>query len=70
MPLRLGTSSDASCCGEVLARSGTNCASSGTLLRGGFRGRVVSVLMIRCDALRWLNAEITWGALNAGLRGT
>ena len=34
------------------------------------RGRLVSVLMMRWAVVRWVRAEITWGALNAGFSGT
>ena len=42
----------------------------GRLERGSLRGRLVSVLIMRWAAVRWLRAEMTWGALNAGFRGT
>lgn len=52
------------------SRSGTRCWRRGRLERGGLRERFASVLMMRCEAERWLSAEVTWEALNAGLRGT
>ena len=49
---------------------GTSSMSNGTFDRGGFLGKFVSVLMMRCFADRCDNAEITWEALKAGLSGT
>ena len=39
--------------------SGTNCFNRESLGLGGFLGRYVSVLMIRCEASRWLSAATT-----------
>ena len=38
--------------------------------RGGLKGRFVSVLMTRCEASRWVRADMTWVALKAGFSGT
>lgn len=46
---RLGTVADSR---FGLVRSGINCWNSGTLGRGGLNGKLVSVLMIKCEAPR------------------
>jgi hypothetical protein len=46
---RLGTIGDSSC---ELARLGINCWNNGTFERGGLKGKLVSVLMIKCEASR------------------
>lgn len=51
-------------------RSGEICLSSDMFSRGGLKGRLVSVPIMRCVAERCDRAEITWGELNAGFSGT
>ena len=68
MDFREGRSSDWRV--EELERLGTRWWRRGMLERGGLRGRLVSVPMIRWEAERWLRPERTWGALNAGFSGT
>lgn len=41
------------------SRSGMRCWSRERLERGDLRERFASVLMMRCEAERWLSAEIT-----------
>jgi hypothetical protein len=51
-------------------RSGAICLRSDTFSRGGLKGKLVSVPIMRCVAERCDRAETTWGELNAGFRGT
>lgn len=62
-----GTNSDRSC--EAWG-SCIRCCRRGTLLRGSFRGRFDSMLMMRWLASRCFNAATTWVALKDGLIGT
>lgn len=66
--VREGTSSDSQ---RVWPwRFGIMCVRRGMFERGSLRGRFVSVLIMRWEAVRWVRAEITCGALKAGLMGT
>ena len=63
---REGTVSDSS---FEVKRSGTRTSRMVMLLRGGLKGRFVSVPITRCEASRWVRADMTWVAVNAGLSG-
>jgi hypothetical protein len=52
------------------SRSRIICSRRGIFDRGSFRGRLVSAPIMSCEALRWFNADTTWGALKAGFKGT
>lgn len=66
MCFREGTVSDWS---FEVKRSGTRASRRVMLLRGGLKGRFVSVPITKCEASRWVRADITWVAVNAGLSG-
>ena len=54
--VREGTDSDWTTRAPV---SGASCFNRESLALGGFLGRFVSVLIIRCEARRWLSAATT-----------
>lgn len=66
MCLSDGTLSDSSFDAE---RSGTRASRRVMLFRGGLNGRFVSVPMTRWETSRWVSAEMTCVALNAGFSG-
>lgn len=68
MEVREGTVSE--WMGVVLLMLGVNWVRRSIFERGGLYGRLVSVLIIRWDAVRWLRAAMTCAGVNAGFRGT
>jgi hypothetical protein len=64
---RDGTEDDSSL---LFERLGTKDVNRGIFERGAFLGRLVSVEMMRCAAVRCDIADSTCVLLNAGLRGT
>jgi hypothetical protein len=66
--LREGTTSDSKV--PILWMSGIRAERRSILERGGLRGRFVSVLMIKWDAVRCVSADNTCDEVKAGFRGT
>lgn len=64
---RDGTVSDSS---FELWRLAINSLNNGRFDRGAFRGRLVSVDMMRWAAVRWFKADWTCALLKAGFKGT
>jgi len=57
-------------CSKEASRSGVISLSRDMFSLGGLKGRFVSAPIIRCEASRWLSAEMTCGELKAGFSGT